>query len=314
MGLREDIIKIAKAEAADIICFAPATRFERDDPIFSILPEVKTVICLAFRILRGVYRGIEEGTTYYQFPTMGLETMEETVMPIALLRVCNLIEASGAIALPQRRHYTVMAEADSTNPEAQNDAIFRGRTQEVQMRFEESAVLCGLGERGMNGTVLTDQFGPMVRYCFILTDAELEADPVKEPHLCDLCGACAAACPGHAIDPKTGEVDRWRCAVYYDGASGLKNPFMAPDAYAEFADRLAIIAGTADITPEKAARIMEANAFYPSIQQGYQACICGRACDMDCYAHLEEKGVLTKHFKTPFRRREKWQFSIKDFE
>ena len=30
--------------------------------------------------------------------------------------------------------------------------------------------------------------------------------------------------------------------------------------------------------------------------------------------HLEEKGVLTKKFKTPFRKREPWAFDIKDFE
>lgn len=35
---------------------------------------------------------------------------------------------------------------------------------------------------------------------------------------------------------------------------------------------------------------------------------------MDCYVHLEEKGVLTKKLKTPFRKREPWHFDLKDFE
>ena len=30
--------------------------------------------------------------------------------------------------------------------------------------------------------------------------------------------------------------------------------------------------------------------------------------------HLEEKGVLTKSFKTPFRKRDEWKFKIEDFE
>jgi hypothetical protein len=46
----------------------------------------------------------------------------------------------------------------------------------------------------------------------------------------------------------------------------------------------------------------------------YQCSICGRACDVSCYVHLEEKGVLTKTFKKPFRRREEWSFDREDFE
>jgi hypothetical protein len=35
---------------------------------------------------------------------------------------------------------------------------------------------------------------------------------------------------------------------------------------------------------------------------------------MACYSHLEEKGVLTKKFKTPFRKREEWKFDLSSFE
>ena len=53
-GLRERIIEVAKANGADIIGFAPAERFSREDEIFKILPETKTVIGMAFRVLRGI--------------------------------------------------------------------------------------------------------------------------------------------------------------------------------------------------------------------------------------------------------------------
>ena len=56
--MKDRIIQIAKENGADIIGFAPAERFSKDDPIFKIMPETKTVIGLAFRILRGIYRGI----------------------------------------------------------------------------------------------------------------------------------------------------------------------------------------------------------------------------------------------------------------
>ena len=99
--MREKIIELAKKNGADIIGFAPVSRFDKNDPIFRIMPETKTVIGMAFRVLRGIYRGVEEGTTYYQYTTMGVENMEETIMPMAQLKVANLIEAEGFIALPQ---------------------------------------------------------------------------------------------------------------------------------------------------------------------------------------------------------------------
>ena len=312
--MKEQIIALAKENWADIVGFAPASRFDKDDPIFKIYPKVKTVICLAFRVLRGIYRGIEEGSTYYQYTTMGVENMEETVMPMATLRVSNLLEEAGYTALPQRRHQNIMREEDGMNPEVAYDSIYRGREAEYQMNFVDAAVKCGVGEKGFHGALLTDEFGPFVRISFVLTDAELEPDLMKAPHLCDGCGACVRACPGHAIDEKTGKVDDWQCAVYYNGANGTKNPFMPPEAFPDFEDRLAIIAGEAKVTPERAREIMDRIYFYPPAQHTYQCSICNRACDVDCYCHLEEKGVLTKAFKTPFRKREKWQFPLSDFD
>ena len=310
--MKEKIIALAKETGADLVGFAPVSRFGADDAIFKIFPGVKTVIGLGFRVLRGTYRGTEEGTTFYQYTTMAVENMEETVMPMSQLRVAQLIEAEGFLALPQRRHQQIMAEENGMNPEVAYDAIYRSRPQEVQMDFDTAAVLCGLGERGFHGALLTDEFGPFVRYCFILTDAVLEATEMKTPHLCDNCGECKKACPGKAID-EAGHRDDWQCAVYYNGANGTKNPFMPPEAFAELDDRLAIIAGEAKVTPERAKEILDKIYFYPPAQHAYQCSICGRACDVACYVHLEEKGLLTKKFNTPFRKRAPWQFDIEDF-
>ena len=107
--MRDKIIELAKQNGADIVGFASADRFEKNDPIFKIMPETKTVIGLAFRVLRGIYRGIEEGSTYYQYTTMAVENMEETIMPMAQLKVAMMMEEEGYIALPQRRHQQIMA-------------------------------------------------------------------------------------------------------------------------------------------------------------------------------------------------------------
>ena len=310
--MRDRIIELCKKCGADLVGFAPIDRFPADAAVRRLMPEAKTVIGLAFRVLRGIYRGVEEGSTYYQYTTMAVENMEETVMPMAQLKVAMALEAEGFLALPQRRHQQIMAQDNDTNPEVAYDAVYRNCTAEVQMDFLNTAIACGLGEKGLHGGLLTDEFGPMVRYCFVLTDAELTPTEVKEPHLCDKCGKCVKACPGKAIS-QDGTIDNWQCSVYYNGANGLKNPFMPPDALADMDDRLAIIAGEAQVTPEKARKILDKLYFYPPAQHAYQCSICGRACHVECYVHLEEQGLLTKKFKTPFRKRTPWEFSINDY-
>ena len=234
-------------------------------------------------------------------------------MPMAQIKIANYIESKGFIAVPQRRHQQIMAEENSTNPEVAYDAVYRNKSAENQMNFADAAIKCGIGEKGLSGAVLTDDFGPMVRYCFILTNAVIEPDEVKEAHLCDKCGKCITACPGKAIS-EDGTLDPWQCTVYYNGANGTKNPFMPPDAFADLDNRIEIIAGEAKVTPESARKILDRIFFYPPAQHAYQCSICGRACDTECYAHLEERGVLNKNFVQPFKRRKAWAFNIKDFD
>ena len=310
MDLRKAVIQSLQDAGADIVRFGNVERFS-DPCLKKLMPEVRTVITAAFRQLRGSRRGIEEGTTYYQYTTMSVENLEEVVMPMALHQACGVLEMAGFEALPQRRNLLVMAENDGTNPEVDYTEIYRGIPQENHLDFEQCAIDAGLGERGLSGSILTDEFGPCIRWVFILTDAELEPDPVAVPHLCDKCGACIAACPGKALSAD-GKRDNWQCSVYYNGANRSKNPFMPPDAFADDPERLAIIAGEAELTPERAREVLDQIVFYPPIKHAYRSSICGKACDTACYIHLEETGKLTRKFKTPFRKRPEWKLSVED--
>ena len=179
------------------------------------------------------------------------------------------------------------------------------------MDFEEAAVLCGLGEKGLSGSILTRAFGPFQRWCFVLTDASLEPTPLAADRLCDDCRACVAACPGHAVEESGGR-DVWQCGAYYRGACRAKNPFMPPNAFADLPDREKVMSGEARLTREESIQVMNDCYYYPPIKQGYAPSICGRACDRACYVHLEEQGKIERTFRTAFRRRPEWSLSLKD--
>lgn len=299
------VVARAREFDADLVAIGGAERF-RDTCAAEICPGLQSVVCVAYRVLRGSRRGIEEGTTYYQYSTTGIETIEETLMPQTLLRVSALLEDEGYLAIPQKRHQTITPDPQGTNPEINYEEIYRGVAAEKMLPFERSAVLCGLGELGKSGTVLTEDFGPFQRYGFILTTAELEETPLQTTRLCDGCDACIRACPGHALDANGARND-WQCAVYYKGANRSKNPFMPEDAFPDLPNRLEIMNGTAQFhSLEDARAALDETFFYPPIKHAYVSSICGKACDTACYIHLEEKGRLKRRFRLPFRIRPEW--------
>ncbi|NLD87489.1 MAG: hypothetical protein GX633_04450, partial [Clostridiales bacterium] len=152
MSFRERIIETARKYEADYVGFGSVSSFEGTN-VTKIFDRTKTVICLGFRVLRGSYRGVEEGTTYYQYSTTGVETIEETIMPMALLKVSGVIEDEGYIAVPQKRNQLISDKTEGTNPEVYHNEIYR--IDEPQLDFLSCAVLCGIGERGLSGSVLT---------------------------------------------------------------------------------------------------------------------------------------------------------------
>ena len=308
MDLRQKIIDASKLLNVDYVGFGSVKRFQ-NEPVLQIFDRTKTVICLGFRVLRGSFRGIEEGITYHHYCTTGIETIEETVMPMALLKLSGIIEDAGFLAVPQKNNQLITADPEDTNPEITYEDIYRGVAREVQMNYAASAVLCGIGEIGLSGKVLTDENGPFQRFCFILTDAELEETPLAQPHICDGCRECIRSCPGHAISEE-GKLDNWQCAAYYNGASMKNNPFMPPDAFQDLPNREKIVSGEARLTPEEARAVIDRTFYYPPIKHGYVSSICGRACDRACYVHLERKGALTRKFTEEFRKRTPWELSV----
>lgn len=66
--MRDLILKAAADLNADLVGFAPASRFDSDDVLFQIMPDVKTVIGLGFRVLRGLIAASRKGAPTINIP------------------------------------------------------------------------------------------------------------------------------------------------------------------------------------------------------------------------------------------------------
>lgn len=258
-----------------------------------ILPNAKSIIGFGFVIPKTLFNTMNRDVQYYTYTTLGVKYPDEELAEIFLLKIGGMIENEGYDACLQKAIPNLRIKGDkTTNPEVMDTyelihatAVAEGKpVPDVIIDFGKAAKACGIGERGLSGKILNKKYGPYIRYCFIITDAPLEYDdPVTTP-ICDGCGECMKACPGHAIDESG--LDTWQCSVYYKGAH-RSNPFMTEDFLKDDPNRDAILGGEMRFDAVTAREIYPKMDFLPNTQWGYSPCLCGRACDYACYKHLK---------------------------
>lgn len=290
----DDVKRFARAQGADLVGISPMSRWEgapkQMDPRY-IAPNAKSMIVLGFRIARGSLRGVEEGTLYTTYPSMGYAALNQIYAPMTLWNLTNFLEDEG--------HETV-AMLNANGGEAINPVTGNFRAgwsvpvgddkpyPDVLVHFRLAAFLAGLGEIGYSKVFLTPRFGPRQRFALCLTDAELEPDPIFEGKICDRCMLCAKNCPTQAIS--TTETVKVTVAGHELEWAKL-NPLACEKG----------IQGGYD---------GELNPFlkeYPR-RYGYGRAIGGAfGCIRACMDHLEKKGVLQNTFTSPFRTERPWK-------
>ena len=295
--LTAEMIKQKAKELGATICgighIYEEDNIQRDPKM--ILPNAKCIIGIGFAIPKGLYKVMDRGTQYYTYTTMGVKYFDEEMAEILLLKMGQIIENEGYDACLQKAIPNLRIKGDkTTNPEVLDtdelisDAVAEGKpAPDVIIDAGKAAKACGLGEMGLNGKIVNKQYGPFMRYCFIITDAPLDCDEALTETVCDKCGACIEACPGNAVSENG--LDTWQCSVYYKGAH-KSNPFMTEDFLKGDPEREAILNGEKRFNAESARKIYKEMNFLPNTQWGYSPCLCGRKCDIACYKHL--KGEL----------------------
>lgn len=314
-----EIKKYAKSFGADIVGIASMDRFEgcpaQMDPRY-IMPKAKSLIVMGFRVMRGSLRGIEEGTFFSNYSAMGYGGLTYTYIPVTVMNLCKVIEDEGYEAVPMG-HQSDWRGIDNRGKLRENYSrpVEPGKPQpDIMLHLRICAFLAGLGEIGYSKMLLTPEFGPRLRIGVVLTEMELEPDPIYNgPKLCNKCKACVTNCPGHAISgEKTvkitvaghelewGELDCDACDIAFRGGEICKD-----------GERGTYLPDRDDVKPASH------SPFYNKPANLYNTgqAVCGaRGCTRACMINLEKRGVMTNKFKEPFRTKKLWSVDWSDYE
>ena len=197
---------------ADLVGIAPVERF-RNAPNghhpSEFMPSCKSAISISMHIHQGAadvwgdYDQPNKTNTPYLFYGYGLTNLE-------LARMANRI----AKALEYRGYKSLcFLPTWITSMAKYMDKTKTTKKLKAEISHRHAAVAAGLGTLGLNGLLLTPEFGPMQRLVTVLTSAELEPTPLYDgPELCHpgLCGMkCVRLCPAQAFSEK----ERQSCVI-----------------------------------------------------------------------------------------------------
>jgi len=315
-----EIKKLAKSLGADLVGIASMDRFDgapmQMDPRF-IMPEAKSCIVVGFRVLRGSLRGIEEGTFFSNYSSMGYGGITYIFMPTAVVNLARYIEDLGYEAFPMGHQSDWRAiDNEGRLRTGFSKPVAPGKpAPDIMVHLRLAAFAAGLGEIGWSKMLITPEFGPALRVGLVLTELELEPDPIYNgPKLCNKCMACVRACPGQAISAtksvkvtvaghelEWGEINLDGCDVAFRGAEEIQDSD-AKGRYIKGSDRF---------------RPNRISPFYQAPPKVYSAgkAVCGAGgCTRACIASLEARDVLTHKFKQKFRRRKPWKMDWSHYD
>jgi len=282
--LTEDIKSLARTNGADLIGIASVDLFH-DSPKrlhpAGILPGAKSVVVLAVKYPDAAIdqwgKPPAESMFFYQSVQA---SMTGIVMPMIQFHVYRALERAGYLAIP-----------------VAPSGYWRYRDyQEMKGGFyadfshRHAAVAAGLGDLGLNGLLLSPEFGVRQRMASVITTAPLRPDePYCGKPLCTNCGRCLKACPIQAFDADQrfeerigdkhvsyAKVDKWKCA--WSEQLG-----MVAEGGPKYAGYTTDLMPPAQVTPEDylAARTQR-DPFQATCQWGTIS--CGR-CLHTCNAH-----------------------------
>lgn len=282
-----------------------------------IMPNVKSVIIFSRRILRGCFRGIERGTHWPSYQVFAYAGLTKLVHQ-ANYKLGRFIEDRGFEAVPAAPAAT-LKESGPRGPVPPGGKYPRN----VNISLRIAAVLAGLGEMGWSKVLLTPELGPRQRLGCILTDAELEPDPIRINRICDHCKICVQQCPGEALSHEKAvkfetnegcwecnDLNLGRCKLTHFGLNRVTSPHFVktfPGIYLPMKEQ-----GNTWVEGWNFGHaLFDALPTYKAFS-AYPIAICGaRGCVIACMDHLEKRKKISSLFHSPFLTEKPWRIPEK---
>lgn len=180
--LREAILNFG----ADTCGFAAIGRFEHAPEGFhpqDIFADCKSVIVIGVALPKGLLN-VDSRIIYAHFNEITFPMVDKTAFQTARYIENNF----GKIAVP--------LPCDGPY-EYWNNEKMEGRGL---ISMKHAAVQAGLGTLGKNSLLLTKKYGSLLTIGAVLTDLELEPDPLAESICIEGCDLCLRNCPVQALD------------------------------------------------------------------------------------------------------------------
>jgi len=214
VDLREEVRRLSLGDdGVDLVGVAPVDRFgslPADRRPEALLPGTRSVIVLGSQVFRVLTDRLKPSRAVGELSVRDIyEAHKETVVSALRqtgYRVARYLTNRGSRSLNLDQNLT--------------DA----RTLSAVLSFKGAAVAAGLGVIGKNGLLLTPSYGPRVRLAVVLTEAEMEGDPLLTDDPCENCDICVRGCPSGALKPPADghrvNHDRFLCSSYSGAVKG----------------------------------------------------------------------------------------------
>ncbi|MGH3196236.1 MAG: hypothetical protein ACRDOH_13255 [Streptosporangiaceae bacterium] len=180
----EEVVTKARELGAQLAGVASAEALaDLGHPPGAVLNGARSVVVLARRfVYGGVLQRSSRARSHHYATELGLTELEETALRLMFW-------------LEDRGHPALMVPASASRSK-QEDLAADG-----PLSLTHAGVEAGLGTLGLNGMLLTPEYGPRVILSAVVTLAPLQPSVRHEDALClgEACGRCLLACPGSAI-------------------------------------------------------------------------------------------------------------------
>jgi epoxyqueuosine reductase len=211
---------VAKSQELDIPLIGFASVDSWDTPLFkpwipeefrprALYPEAQTVIVIGLPVFLPVLETAPSIWYHELYKTIN------TLLDLDAYRIAAVLNANDIPSFPLPRDGYGAISVLQEKPVA-------------AFSHRHAAYLAGLGTFGVNNMILTEEYGPRVRFTSIFTTAWIPPDRIRADSLCTRCMRCVSSCPVHALESKDypeGLTDKETCATR---SAALSRRYIAP--------------------------------------------------------------------------------------